>query len=302
MYLELVAAEVMHRTHCRELLPAKQSATSVLIDTLAWGPARIEQVDIDLLAEWNGMSGEQCVERLRTYRLHEAADLWHQHGPSNERAIRNYYAETDLYLWELMAWNHSEHYQIYREYLDRLLEHWPPYSFPTALDYGSGVGTAAIRLAEMGYAITIADIPGRTFDFARERLTRRGINFDAIAVTGDVPQLRSKSADVLVCFDVIEHCARPGAVARALARAIKPGGGATVVASFDTAGDDYPHHLSSGRKLFSGHRWPFFFNGLGFEKVADGVHVRTAGVRSVAHKLSYRTWRATGLYVTWQPR
>jgi SAM-dependent methyltransferase len=225
------------------------------------------------------------------------ATAWHEQKPRTSEEIRSFYSNTSHYLWELLGWNGSAAYDSHLRALDRIAELWPPRTFPRALDYGSGVGTAALRLAELGYQVTVADVPGITLDFARARFEQRGIPAEAIEVTADVPPLPEGQWDVLVSFDVIEHLPNPTEVGRALVRAIRPGGGAAVMASFGGSEDLWPQHLQETMSVLSGQRWDLYFQALGMKHMGECIYQRLTWRGSLARRLRYEFWRATGLYV-----
>jgi 2-polyprenyl-3-methyl-5-hydroxy-6-metoxy-1,4-benzoquinol methylase len=269
----------------------------------AWGLARIVHDDLQLLSEFTGESIEQCLQRLSSYRVNEMADAWYEQTPKEADEIRRFYSTTDLYLWELLAWNGSAGYESYLRQLDRMAELWPPDRFPLAVDYGSGVGTAALRLAELGYRVTIADVPGRTLDFARARIARHGIPIGVIEITEDGPELSAGAWDIIVSFDVLEHVPDPAAVGRALVRALAQGGGACIGVTFDLSNAEWPHHLPAGHKRFREHRWGLYFQGLGMKHIEGGWIFQKVGRGSARlRRLRYLLWRATGLHVERFPR
>jgi 2-polyprenyl-3-methyl-5-hydroxy-6-metoxy-1,4-benzoquinol methylase len=269
----------------------------IRLPSSAFERLEIAPEDLDVLERFSGLSREECIERLSTHRLSEMAEAWNERRPETGEEIRSFYSETDLYVWELLAWNGSPAYEPYRERLRRLAGTFPPSAFPRALDYGSGIGTAALELARHGYEVTIADIPGRTLDFARARLERHGVPFRAIEVTADVPRLPRAAWDVLVCFDVLEHVKDPSRVARGLVHALPNGGGAAIVAQFSVAGGDFPHHLESGAERFSGDRWDRFIRGHGMRQIGDRLYRKLPPLAVAAQRLHYGIWRATGFEV-----
>jgi 2-polyprenyl-3-methyl-5-hydroxy-6-metoxy-1,4-benzoquinol methylase len=270
--------------------------SSTEFETSTWGAAALASVDLKVLSEFTQLPEDECLSRLRGSEPSALALAWEEASPATPTEIRRFYAETNDYLWELMAWNSSRAYDSYWAAVARLAELFPPRSHPRALDYGSGVGTVALRLAELGYEVTLADVPGSTFEFARERLRAHGCRFDIFEIQEDVPSLPLGAWDVVVSFDVLEHVVAPKDVTKALVDALAPDGGAALVASFGGA-DSYPLHLKSGVMQFADHRWPLYLQSLGLKHVGSDVYLKTNGLGAVLRRLRYSFWRATGLYV-----
>jgi glycosyltransferase involved in cell wall biosynthesis len=240
-----------------------------------FGPASIEELDLELLAEATGMTPQACLDRLSSWSADELAEEWRRADPATPAEMRDFYARTEGYLWDLFVWHGSAAYGSYRRRIGALARQWPPETNPRALDYGAGIGTAALELAALGYQVRIADIPGRTLDLAQARFTRRGLPIEVKRITAQRPRLTRDSSDVAVCFDVLEHVSDPAAVARSLVRAVRPGGGLAIVTAFDLQGERYPQHLPNHAARFGGERWEQFLAGLGVEQVGDGVYRRT---------------------------
>ena len=272
------------------------SGDTIEFESAVWGPATIAVDDLELLSEFTGLSREECLADLAAYRLDEHAAAWREHEPRTAAEIRAFYSETDIYLWELLAWNGSAAYTPYLQLLERLARLWPPEEHPSALDYGAGIGSAALRLAELGYRVTVADVPGRTLEFARARFRQRGIPLDVVEVASDVPGLPPEACDVLVCFDVLEHVVDPAAVGRVLVRSLAPGGGAAVVTAFG-AEDIHPYHLHSGVDRFRDHRWALYFESLGMQRLGGELYRKVDRWGALLRRFRYAIWRATGLYV-----
>lgn len=74
------------------------------------------------------------------------------------------------------------------------------------LDFGSGVGTHAIALAENNNQVTLLDVPGKLFNFAIKRYTYRHGSINAQA---NYVKLRPETYDVVICSDTLEHVASP---------------------------------------------------------------------------------------------
>jgi SAM-dependent methyltransferase len=272
------------------------------IDSEEWGPIRVSAVDLEALAEFTTKSFEDAVAALGASRLADMASDWLERDPRTASEIREFYSGTDGYLWELLAWNGSDAYRPYIDRLRRLAELFPPKRYPRALDYGSGVGTAALTLAGLGFDVTIADIAGRTLDYAKKRLNCHGVDFDVIAISEDVPSLPPQKWDLLVCFDVLEHLYYPKEVTRSLMRALKPGGGAAIIAAFDSLDPEHPHHLGDRSIDLREHRFQLYLRRLGVRSLGDGLYQRTGGVTRAALIASYFLWRRTGIVATRLPR
>src|SRR5262245_37266370 len=108
----------------------------VEFESVEFGRAWIAASDLDLLAEFAGLTRDECLRRLSAYSPDEMAAAWRQRDPRSPAEIRDFYATTDLYLWELLAWNGSVEYEEYLQRLEQLAERWPPASHPRALDFG----------------------------------------------------------------------------------------------------------------------------------------------------------------------
>ncbi len=270
--------------------------SSTEFETSAWGMASLPSSDLRLLSEFTKLSEDECLSRLRASDPAAMALAWEQVAPTTSSEIRSFYVETHDYIWELMAWNSSRAYDSYLARVERLTELFPPGSHPRALDYGSGVGTVALHLAQLGYEVTLADVPGSTFEFARERLRAHGCRFGVLEIHDDVPVLPLGAWDLIVSFDVLEHVAAARDVTKALVGALAPGGGAALVASFGGA-DSYPLHLKSGVAQFADHRWPLYLQSLGLKHVGSDVYLKSNRLGAVLRRLRYGFWRATGLYV-----
>ncbi|KKK98475.1 hypothetical protein LCGC14_2642400 [marine sediment metagenome] len=90
------------------------------------------------------------------------------------------------------------------------------------LDYGSGVGTHAIALAENNNRITLYDVEGsELLRFAIERMVHRFLPFNVLVHTDNLPQ---QKYDVVICTDVLEHVAEPLRELLRITDALKRGG------------------------------------------------------------------------------
>jgi SAM-dependent methyltransferase len=240
-----------------------------------FGPASIDRVDLSMLAEITGLSTKACLERLASWSPDELAQEWRLMSPSQPAEILEFYANTEGYVWELFAWHGSAAYNAHRRRIDTLASRWPSTTHARALDYGAGIGTAALELAARGHRVTLAEVRGRTFEVAQARFAGRGLAVDLISVTTDAPALPAESWDVAICFDVLEHVPDPAATARGLVRSVRPDGGLAIVTAFELQGAMYPQHLPEHAARFGAGRWASLLKDFGAQELGDCVYRRT---------------------------
>ena len=268
----------------------------------SYDPVNLTQEDLDDLATFYGSSREECRRRLLAYDVRELRDAWLRADPHTPAEIRAFYAGTDLYVWELMQWHASTARRQWTAARDLLSDHFPPAAWGRVLDYGCGVGTDALVLAQSGYDVCLADVPGVTFEFARHRFRRRGIDATYIAVTDDYPEVRGRY-DILISIDVLEHLPDPVGVLRRLAAALRTGGIACIVAGFGDATGDRPCHLANNTERFGEERasaWHRAVQALGLESMwpmLPYTYRKAGGTRHMALRLRYGFWKRTGLWV-----
>jgi SAM-dependent methyltransferase len=276
-------------------------AQSIVLDSAQWGPIVLDQADVEVLARLTAQPVESCLRSLEEARLADTADEWRDWSPTDPHEVRQFYSETSRYLWELLAWNGSESYAPYLKRLGTIAARFPPESHPRLLDYGAGVGTAALYMSRLGYHVTIAEIPGLTLEYASRRLSAHGIEFEVMSVESDVPEL-PENWDVVISFDVLEHVYFPQEVTSALVKAVRPSGGASLVAAFDSNEPEFPHHLSDRSKDLRGHRFEMYLRALGMKPLGNDMFERRIGARRIPLLLEYGLWRHTGLRIMRIPR
>ncbi len=253
----------------------------------------LEEVAIDDqtlldLSTWFRIDPRECLNRIDDYRMTEMADAWSLARPVTPRQIRRFYRETDLCIWELAKWHAGGSYQIYQRRVQWLIEKYPPATHPRALDFGCGIGTAALWLAEAGYRVTLADVPGRTLEFAVHRFRRRSLPCDIIKVTRKTPVIRGRF-DIALSFDVMEHIPEPERAVFAIAGALRTGGVATIIADFENHGL-HPQHLQANIDRFKRLSWNHALELAGL-KMNQNDLLEKEEVRSMlARKLRWRRY------------
>jgi 2-polyprenyl-3-methyl-5-hydroxy-6-metoxy-1,4-benzoquinol methylase len=98
--------------------------------------------------------------------------------------------------------------------LQQLVSRFPPDAgYRRKLEFGAGIGTDALYLASEGYEVTLVDVEGPAFRFAKHRFDRRGIAARFVNANSPLPAPNA-TYDVGVSFDVFEHLPDPLEAAR----------------------------------------------------------------------------------------
>ncbi|MGH9511997.1 MAG: methyltransferase domain-containing protein [Terriglobales bacterium] len=94
-----------------------------------------------------------------------------------------------------------------------------------ALDLGCGTGANGLRLARLGFQVTLLDSSWAMLDIAKRAAQEAGIAEKIELKHGDIDRLASLvpegTFDVILCHNVLEFAADCGAVVRAAARALR---------------------------------------------------------------------------------
>lgn len=117
---------------------------------------------------------------------------------------QRFYRESQGYLYDLTAFAMTA---TKLPYLEVLVAAVPPPA--SVLDYGCGIGSDGLLLAEHGYSVQFADFDNPSTRYLRWRLERRGLD----ATIHDLDRGRPPGHfDAVFCFDVIEHADDPFAL------------------------------------------------------------------------------------------
>lgn len=90
------------------------------------------------------------------------------------------------------------------------------------LDFGSGVGTHGIYCLQKGGVVDFLDVDGPLYNYAKWRITRRGLQARKCLTPND--SLTKAGYDAIICLDVLEHIADPIPVFINICDALRPGG------------------------------------------------------------------------------
>ncbi len=113
-----------------------------------------------------------------------------------------------------------------------------------ALDFGSGIGTGSLCLAEMGCETHSADIAEDLLKIVGHRMRLRGHQSRAIDLLGD-EKIEQKYYDIITCFDVLEHVPDQFKKLEELSGYLKIGGYLVINLMKNSFHEDRPMHISS---------------------------------------------------------
>ena len=167
------------------------------------------------------------------------ADEWDLKSPQNPDEIKAFYKETENYIFELAGWHKSPQRKQLTRMAVRVCEQS---KLHTILDFGCGIGQDGISLAKAGFKVTLSDLPGKTFDFAKWRVKERGTNI-SFANSDEL----AEKYDAILCFDVLEHLWEPEKTVEYLHEHLKDDGILLVTVNF-RHNDIHPMHLEKNEK------------------------------------------------------
>ena len=161
-------------------------------------------------------------------------DEWNRKSPQTRDDIIDFYKETENYIFDLAWWHRGpERRQLTRAAINICWRN----SSRKILDFGCGIGQDGILFAEAGFEVTLADLPGKTFDFAKWRVERRGLKIKLV----NSDEL-SQKYDAILCFDVLEHLWEPREIVEYLCNHLSDNGILLVTAHFERT-EIHPMHL-----------------------------------------------------------
>jgi S-adenosylmethionine-dependent methyltransferase len=119
-----------------------------------------------------------------------------------------------------------------------------------ALDLGCGTGAIGVRLARLGFQVTLLDCSQQMLDLARKAASEAGVMGEIELKYGDAAQLanlmQGQSFDVIVCHNLMEYVDDPFAVLRSTARALRNSSAILSVLVRNQAGEVLKSAIQSG--------------------------------------------------------
>jgi 2-polyprenyl-3-methyl-5-hydroxy-6-metoxy-1,4-benzoquinol methylase len=253
-----VAPDLYHRRQSRLTLDPMHSIVWDEALRLT-GASSLEESFLAEIEEYFGVTRAEALARMEAGAAH-FAEHFAAIAPNlqDAEALERVYDETALEIFELAEW-HARRFQDGPHNYVLALAAAREIGARRYLDYGSGIGSGAILFARHGFDVTLADVSSPMLDFAKWRLTRRGLPFHAV-------HLRTESLgdglwDVITLLDVLEHVADPIGLVAGIRRHLDPTRGLLIArAPFD---DERPQHIPHDL------RTPSRFAALGYRYVWD---------------------------------
>ena len=119
-----------------------------------------------------------------------------------------------------------------------------------ALDLGCGTGAIAVRLAQLGFHVTLLDSSTSMLEFAQRTARDAGVSEKIALKHGDAAQVADLFGagwfDVILCHNVLEFVDDPGAVLQGAARGLRETSGVLSVLVRNQAGEVLKAALSAG--------------------------------------------------------
>lgn len=144
-----------------------------------------------------------------------AKEEWNRLSPRSPQEQNQFYAKTQHYIQECTDWHDRD--TTVRRWNDTLLEYAERLNWQSVLDYGAGIATHSLVLAEESNVktVVIADFNCPALSFAAWKANKYELEpkvqwrlFDSNLVVQPVVN----HYDCIICTDVIGHSARPYAM------------------------------------------------------------------------------------------
>lgn len=201
-------------------------------------------------------------DRLQNGTL-RLAEEWKKMDPKTPEETLAFYQEAENYVFDLAQWHLSE---WTKRQTQNILEFCRQKGLRRILDYGCGIGEEGIALAKSGFDVTLADVLGNTFNFAKWRVQQKGLQVKFINVVNDAPL--QETYDGIICLEVLEHLWELEVTVKHLHQHFASEGFLLVTATFYHS-DLHPMHLKKNLK-YQGEEFLQMMRNIRFESFGRG--------------------------------
>jgi len=202
------------------------------------------------LACYTGVYVDEVISRIKGVYAQQIKD-WGglSKGMLTQEKVNEFYINTDSYLFDLVQYNYEN--PMYMQGIDEITKFCRQVSSERGklniLDFGGGIGSQIINLSRIsGMQLNYADIPGKTFNYAKWRFERRGLDVNMFDASRD-DFLGSNRFDVVIMLDVVEHLVEPEKTVKYLIEHINTNGYLIMFASFFNNNGEAGWHLNVER-------------------------------------------------------
>jgi SAM-dependent methyltransferase len=196
----------------------------------------------------------------------ELRDAWNASSKDPDTFYRS--EDANSYLFDLTAWHMSMDVVCWLERVKMVIQSKLSRG-DTVLDYGAGIGTYSLMMANMGIKVFACEVNPLLRDYIHWRAKRRDL-CDLIMVVEEPEPIYH---DMILCLDTIEHLRNPEDFPRLARRHLAPGGWLLATWTFHQSNGMHPMHHDERRlrpfmdqlnAWFTGpldHEWPALFRG-----------------------------------------
>ena len=223
----------------------------------------------EILSKYWSIPLKKAQDILRRSSAAEVKDVWNKKPPTTDAEEISFYKKKETgekYILELLHWNNSEPFVMFKNYIRRLRGY-------KILEIGAGIGTTALQLALQTNEVTVVEPNKQLRDFINWRIKdadeRSSVTLasENMTVIGDInwwEKVPQDHFDVILCIDVFEHL--PEKILKqnlaGMAGALRDQGRLIYHANFGQQ-DLYPMHHD-----YSEH-WTEWMNEAGFAQINE---------------------------------
>ena len=109
------------------------------------------------------------------------------------------------------------------------------------LDYGAGIGTYSLMLAEQGHCVDACEANSTLREYIDWRSTRHNINVNT------TPEPLNTTYDMIVCIDTLEHLSSPEDTLKQFYTLLRPTGMLCATWTFHQSNGEHPMHHDETR-------------------------------------------------------
>lgn len=161
------------------------------------------------LAEYTGDTMAEIQSRMDNCR-HENAEEWLALNPETFVDANEFYSMDESAIYQSTAWLLRD--QPMREIIMSIPESAEKFEWETVFDYGTGIGTPSLVLAELNNRVKIAaadfDCPAMSFAKWKAQVHQLDIEFENFCTCLEVPTI-GQPRDCVLCIHVIGHSLNP---------------------------------------------------------------------------------------------